>query len=167
MCTPPSFRVDLEREIDLIEEVARVYGYNAIDAKTVSSIETDNDFARTLPSDVLRQSLIGAGFQETITNSMVPEKAAALAGTTPVRMLNPQNQEMGTLRSSLIPGLLDVVARNQNFKNSDLRLFEIGHVFRKDASAEPRLVEDFYEEDRVALIMTGNAAPRHWSSPPG
>jgi phenylalanyl-tRNA synthetase beta chain len=70
---------------------------------------------------------------------------------------------MDTLRTSLVPGLLEAVARNLNLGNPTLRLFEIGHVFRIDSSAGPRLVEDFVEEERVSVVMTGLAGPLSWS----
>jgi phenylalanyl-tRNA synthetase beta chain len=72
---------------------------------------------------------------------------------------------MAYLRTSLIPELLDAVRRNQNHGNYDLRFFEIGHVFKVDPGAEDRLVEDYYEEERVALLVTGEALPRQWSIP--
>ena len=159
----PTFRVDLEREIDLIEEVARVYGYNNIEDKTRTSVDFVHPFPRVAQADPVRTRLIAEGLNEVITNSMHDEKRARLSGAEPVPILNPQNQEMGFLRTSLIPGMLDVVVRNINVNVPDLRLFEIGHVFCKDASATPKLVEDFLEEERVGLLVTGAGIPGHWS----
>jgi phenylalanyl-tRNA synthetase beta chain len=83
-----------------------------------------------------------------------------------VRILNPQNQDMLMLRTSLLPGMLDVVARNLNSGTEDLRLFEVGHVFSIDQTDRPKLVEQFLEEECLGLLLTGKAAPGHWSEKP-
>ncbi len=159
----PTFRVDLEREIDIIEEVARIYGYDNIDDKTRTSVEFVQLFPRVALADPIRTRLIAAGLNEVITNSMQDEMRARLSGAEPVSILNPQNQEMGFLRTSLMPGMLDVVVRNINVNLPDLRLFEIGHVFCRDASAAPKLVEDFLEEERLGFVLTGAGSTGHWS----
>ncbi len=165
-CTVPTFRVDVNREIDLIEEVARVYGYDRIEPKTSAFVDFDQPFPRTGPADAVRNVLAGSGFSEAITISMQDEGRARSEGKHPVRILNPLGQEMAFLRTSLVPGLLDVIQRNQSYGNSDLRLFEIGHVFREDPEASRRLVGDYAEDEMIALILAGNASPRHWSHPP-
>jgi len=165
-CTVPSYRVDVQREIDLIEEVARVYGYDRIEPKTSAFVDFDQPFPRTRAADGVRNALVGAGFTEAITISMQDEGRARSDGKQPVRILNPLGQEMAFLRTSLVPGLLDVVQRNQSYGNFDLRFFEIGHVFREDPEAPGRLIGDYAEEERVAIILAGNVAPRHWSQPP-
>jgi phenylalanyl-tRNA synthetase beta chain len=160
----PSYRVDITREIDLIEEVGRVYGYDKIEVKTTSTVDFAHFFPKDSHADYIREKVIGLGFRETITNSMQELVKATLAGATPVRISNPQNIEMNTLRTSLVPGLLDVVVRNCNYGNKDLRLFEIGHVFSRDESERSKFVENFLEEQNLCLIMTGNVAPRHWDT---
>ncbi len=97
---------------------------------------------------------------------MHDERRASLSGKTPVRILNPQNQDMSMLRTSLLPGMLDVVARNLNSGTEDLRLFEVGHVFSIDRTERPKLVEEFLEEECLGLLLTGKAEPRHWSEKP-
>lgn len=162
----PTYRGDLEREIDLVEEIARVYGYNNIEDKTRSSVDFVQPFPKTGAADLVRGRLIGMGMHEVITNSMQDEQRARLSGQEPVKILNPQNQDMGYLRTSLVPGMLDVVVRNINFKTPDLRMYEIGHVFRKDSSDAPKLVEDFLEEECCAVLLTGVGNPPHWSEKP-
>ena len=159
----PTFRVDIGREIDLIEEVARVHGYDNIPAKTSATVNFDHPFPKASFRDGVREALIGRGFHEAITNSMTKESTAGIGGVVPVKMINPQNQDMAALRASLIPGLLEAIARNGNLGNPDLRLFEVGHVFRIDDSPAPKLVENFLEEERVGIAITGLAAPVHWS----
>jgi phenylalanyl-tRNA synthetase beta chain len=160
----PTYRVDIEREIDLIEEVARVHGYDRIDDKTIVSIDLDHPFERKhLLADV-RDYLIGCGFQECMTNSITNEKNALLGTQTPVRLLNPLSEEMGVMRGSIAPGLLEVVAHNINHGNTDLRLFEVGHVFREGERGS--FIPGIDEEPRVCMLLTGFLSPRHWSHVP-
>ena len=159
----PSFRVDVEREIDLIEEVARVHGYDRIESRSTATVSYRQPFPLSSLTDLLREVLVGRGYQEAITNPMQPESKASMGGAAPVRILNPQNQDMAALRTSIVPGLLESAARNQNAGNFDLRLFEVGHVFRVDDSPAPKLVENFLEQEKLCLVMTGSSAPLHWS----
>ena len=159
----PTFRVDIEREIDLIEEVARVHGYDNIPEHTSATVNFVNPFPKSNFRDKVRDALIGRGFHEAITNSMQKETAAVLAGAVPVKIVNPQNQDMAVLRASLVPGVLETVARNRNLGNADLRFFEIGHVFRIDDSATPKVVENYLEEERVCVMLTGRPEPVSWS----
>ncbi len=159
----PTYRVDIEREIDLIEEVARVYGYNNIDIKTVSSIDFNHPFGKKVLADHVRELLVGFGYQECLTISIYDEETAKLAGAKPVVLMNPLGKELSTMRTSLVPGLLETATRNQRYGNTDLRLFEIGHVFEE--SSAPQLVGNIAEEARVCLLLSGNNLPRHWKSP--
>jgi phenylalanyl-tRNA synthetase beta chain len=159
----PSFRVDVEREIDLIEEVARVHGYDRIESRSTPTVSYRQPFPTSSLTDVLRETMVGRGFQEAITNSMQRWSRASLGGGAPVRILNPQNQDMAALRTSIVPGLLEAAVRNQNAGSFDLRLFEIGHVFRVDDSPAPKLVENFLEQERLCLVITGGSGPVHWS----
>ncbi|MER3524417.1 MAG: phenylalanine--tRNA ligase subunit beta [Ignavibacteria bacterium] len=159
----PTFRVDIEREIDLIEEVARVYGYDKIETKTVAAIDLNHPFQKESAADRIREILVGFGLHEALSISLVDEETAMLGGKNPVRLANPLGKEMAAMRSSLLPGLLEAVARNQRFGNTDLRLFEIGHVFAQ--AATPQLVGTIQEEQHVCLVLTGKAEPRHWKYP--
>ena len=96
---------------------------------------------------------------------MQEERSAALSGNPAVRILNPQNQEMAMLRTSLLPGLLGALAINQSRGNSDLRLFEIGHVFRLASGPGADRIGRVQEESRVCFVMAGQAMPRHWGVP--
>lgn len=158
----PTFRVDLEREIDLIEEVARVYGYDRIEVRTASRMELARAQGKTSPRVNVGNALVGLGYREALCDSLVDARRAALGGRTTVTVLNPKNSEAACLRTSLIPGLLDAVARNQSFGNTDLRLFEIGRVFWKAHNATHVIVEDFAEEERLAMVITGAALPLQW-----
>jgi phenylalanyl-tRNA synthetase beta chain len=158
----PTYRVDIEREIDLIEEVARVHGYNSIESKTVVALDFDHPFGTEVLADRIRNLLVGFGFQECLTLSIQDEEMAKLTAEKPVVLRNPLGKEMSTMRSSLIPGLLRSAVLNQNQHNTDLRLFEIGHVFEhRDA---PQLVGTIGEEARVCIFMSGQSQPRHWNA---
>jgi phenylalanyl-tRNA synthetase beta chain len=130
--TLPSWRLDLEREIDLIEEVARVYGYNR--------------FANTLPAfaggvaalawaeseSAVRRVLLSAGFNEAIASTFCSAAEAALTAPLPPQVValgNPLSEEAGVLRPSLVPGMLSMIAGNLHRDVSDVRLFELGTVF--------------------------------------
>ena len=133
----PSFRVDIEREADLIEEVARLYGYNNISTTlpkvALSYPEQDKQRLRRLD---IADRLVSAGFTEAINYSFVSEKHAEMLSLAEddkrcqvVRLLNPISEEQGVLRTMLLPGLLENVRRNINFQKTDVKLFEIGKVF--------------------------------------
>ncbi len=128
----PSWRLDLEREIDLIEEVARVYGYNRF-ANTLPSI---GEGVRALPSAEkeasVRGTLLAAGFHEAISSTFCSAAEGALAAPQPALVVplgNPLSEEAGVLRPSLVPGMLTMIAGNLNRDVSDVRLFELGTVF--------------------------------------
>ena len=161
----PSYRIDIDREVDLIEEVARVYGYDKIEEKTTVALNLVHPFPVSNLTSRVREHIIGLGFQETVTVPMLDGKKGGLGEGNPVRLLNPQSADMVMLRTSLIPGLLDVVARNQSFGNVDLRLFEIGHVFRqKTENGVPPNLEEIIEEEHASLVMTGHFSLGGWNT---
>jgi len=130
--TLPSWRLDLEREIDLIEEVARVYGYNRF-ANTLPSF---GEGVQALPwaesESAVRRTLLAAGFHEAIASTFCSAAEAALTAPQPgqtVPLGNPLSEEAGVLRPSLVPGMLAMVAGNLHRDVSDVRLFELGTVF--------------------------------------
>lgn len=165
-CTVPTFRADIEREIDLIEEVARVYGYDSIVEKGIASVNLMQPFPTGHQSDPVRTSLVGAGFQEAISNSMYDLARANAVNREHVPIKNPQNKGMEFLRASLIPGLLDCVARNYNYGNRHVRLFEIGHVFEsRHPLTNGQSFESAMEDERVGVAITGQRSPRTWVEP--
>ena len=128
----PSWRLDLEREIDLIEEVARVYGYN----RFANTLPAFGEGIRMLPwaekEAAVRGVLRAAGFNEAISSTFCSAAEAALTAPQPglvVPLGNPLSEEAGVLRPSLVPGMLAMVAGNLNRDVSDVRLFELGAVF--------------------------------------
>jgi len=128
----PSWRLDLEREVDLIEEVARVYGYN----RFANTLPAFGEGLRALPwaesEAAVRLTLLAAGFHEAIGSTFCSAADAALTAPQPglvVPLGNPLSEEAGVLRPSLIPAMLAMVAGNLHRDVSDVRLFELGTVF--------------------------------------
>ena len=132
LVTLPSWRLDLEREIDLIEEVARVYGYN----RFANTLPAFGEGVRALPwaekESEVRRTLLAAGFHEAIGSTFCSAAEAALTAPQPglaVPLGNPLSEEAGVLRPSLVPAMLAMIAGNLHRDVSDVRLFELGTVF--------------------------------------
>jgi len=130
--TLPSWRLDLDREIDLIEEVARVYGYN----RFANTLPAFGEGVRALPwaesEAAVRRTLLDAGFHEAIASTFCSAAEAAITAPQPglvVPLGNPLSEEAGVLRPSLVPGMLAMIAGNLHRDVSDVRLFEMGTVF--------------------------------------
>jgi phenylalanyl-tRNA synthetase beta chain len=130
--TLPSWRLDLEREIDLIEEVARVYGYNGF----ANTLPAFGDGVRSVPwaasESAVRTTLLAAGFHEAIGSTFCSAAEAALTAPQPglvVPLGNPLSEEAGVLRPSLLPGMLAMVSGNLHRDVDDVHLFELGTVF--------------------------------------
>ena len=152
----PTRRVDVAREVDLLEEVARHYGFDRLPitfpALSVASRPIDPRIPRTRQ---LRARLTAAGFSEAVTFGFIAEAAAApfAAAGDIVPIANPLSENFAVLRPSALPGLVDAVAHNRRRERPDVRLFEIGARFSR-ADGERRA---------LACAWTGLAAPAHWS----
>jgi phenylalanyl-tRNA synthetase beta chain len=136
LVTLPSWRLDLEREIDLIEEVARMYGYN----RFANTLPPFGEGVRALPwaekESEVRRALLAAGFHEAIGSTFCSAAEAELTAPQPglvVPLGNPLSEEAGVLRPSLVPGMLAMIAGNLHRDVSDVRLFELGTVFSGNA----------------------------------
>jgi phenylalanyl-tRNA synthetase beta chain len=159
----PTSRPDLEREIDLIEEVARIYGYDHIKTKLETGLKFSLAASRGAFSEALRNILAGHGFREIVTNSMQPKSVASISGTPPIEVLNPISEDMSALRTSLVPGVLEVIRHNIDHGTESLRLFEIGNVFRKAQEGEKgKYFDSYVEEERLIISCTGRAHAPSW-----
>ena len=167
----PSFRIDIEREIDLIEEVARLVGYNKI---PTSQPSIRMDYPKRDELRVVRQEaaqiLTAQGFFEAINYSFVAENHSDFCRLPQddhrrrvVRLLNPLSEEQSVMRSMLLPAMLENIRHNINFQRPDIRLFEIGKVFQQ-------LSPDTLPEERLQLcaVISGHrypeAEPLHYST---
>ena len=167
--TPPSFRFDLQIEEDLIEEIARMVGYEQLPTTPPRAPITARLRAEASRSPyAVRRQLAGLGYQETINYSFVEERwERELAGNAdPIRLLNPIASQMSVMRSSLLGNLLQVVKFNTDRKATRVRVFEVGRVFRKDASVKSsdETVEGFDQPMRVAGMAYGPAQPLQWGA---
>ena len=165
--TPPSYRFDLTIEEDLIEEVARMVGYEQLPttpplAPITPKLQAENQRS---PFAVRRQ-LAGLGYQETINFSFVEERwEHELAGNLqPIKLLNPIASQMGVMRSSLLGSLLQVLKFNLDRRAERVRVFELGRVFLRDASVTntDTTVEGFDQPMRVAGLACGPADVLQW-----
>ncbi|MEK6553011.1 MAG: phenylalanine--tRNA ligase subunit beta, partial [Bacteroidota bacterium] len=159
--TVPSYRQDIESEIDLIEEVARIYGYNKIPEVSKISVTLEEKVDHSAFNDRLRELLNSLGFYEIITNSLLSEDIARRFGNA-INLLNPQSSEMSHLRTSLVPGLLTTISNNIKVNEKDLQLFEIGKVFEKVSVSNINDFKDFNESEHLLLVLTGNRIRNEW-----
>ena len=154
----PTFRVDLKREADLIEEVCRLYGVDKIPSSVPRGGLGSHPFDAVY--DVLmdaRRILSGLGLNEAQGQTLVDGRVAELvAPQDRVMLANPLSSEMDALRPSLLPGLLDTLRHNLSRKNGDVQLFEIGRTFRM-VNGEPK------EGWKVAVALTGARRPVFWT----
>jgi phenylalanyl-tRNA synthetase beta chain len=152
----PSYRVDVTRPADVVEEILRVYGYNRIDFsnRLITSMPTSEK-----PADeeerVLSQQLANLGFFEIYNNSLT--KLQENENDKAVSIVNPLSQELSAMRTSLFGGLLDAIQYNLNRKNNNCRFFEIGNVYQKDGS-------DYIERKQLVIGLTGMQQANHWRS---
>ena len=164
---PPSYRFDLQIEEDLIEEVARMVGYDNLPhtpplAPITAKIRPESERSPF----AVRHALAALGYQETINFSFVEERwEHELAGNpNPIKLLNPIASQMNVMRSSLVGSLLQVLKFNQARKAPRVRVFELGRVFLRDASVKgsDTAVEGFYQPMRVAGLASGSAEALQW-----
>jgi phenylalanyl-tRNA synthetase beta chain len=157
----PTFRPDLTREADLIEEVARLITFDKIPVKETTSIEYDTPVnLDDMHNDYLKSQLRELGFSEVITNSMVAGREVSdINDHKKIEILNPISDDMNVMRSSLLPGLLKVASYNINRSMSDLRMYELGRVFISDETTEVGL-----QPYRISGLMCGKQLRAMWDA---
>lgn len=156
----PSYRFDIAREEDLIEEIARLYGYDKIPAITPHANLAMLECAENIQnSAILRDALQSQGYQEVITYSFVEEawEKDLLGNPLPIRLKNPLASNLSVMRSGLWGGLLDVLSYNLNRKQDRALLFEMGSSYHAAASG-------YEEQQKVAGLFYGDFQPEQWSS---
>ncbi len=164
MCSPPSWRWDLDREVDMAEEVARMMGIQNISV-TMPKLNTAPDHTRQR-HDMVRKSaelMDTSGFTEIITMSFISSEAFRefdLSSSEGFALMNPLSEDAVVMRSSLVPGLLTVMKRNANFRNDNLKLYEIGRTFTPINGA------DLPQEDlKLSFLAVGSRNPFLWNLP--
>jgi len=156
----PSYRPDIEREIDLIEEVARIYGFDNVPLSEKINVTLDEKIDQTAFNDNLRKRLVAYGLNEIISNSLLSEDVALKFGNA-ISVLSPQSAEMSHTRPSLLPGMMITISRNLKVKESNLSLFEIGHTFIKK-NEEINSFDDLVEDEHLLIALTGFASETNW-----
>lgn len=159
----PTFRPDIEREIDLIEEIARIHGYDNIPTVSKINITLEKKTDETEADEIVRQASNALGFFEMINNPLQAEKDAALTGS-PIKISNPLSADMECLRTSLLSGGLITVSKNIRQGVKDLKLFEIGDTFNKVNDKEIKSFDDFKETQKLLFVISGNDAAKTWNT---
>jgi phenylalanyl-tRNA synthetase beta chain len=147
----PSWRLDVEREIDLIEEIARLHGYdkfaNTLPAYAGSVVELPH----AEKDQKLRSSLLALGYNEAVSLSFIShEEAKQFSPMPPIELANPLSEESSVMRTTMVPGMLNMLAYNLNRGSDDVRLFETGNVFEASGAKSAEL-------KRIAVGATGSA----------
>ncbi len=160
--TIPSYRVDVQREVDVIEEILRVYGYNNVkySHKLNTSISFDN-FDAIKVEDVISSQLISQGFNEIMSNSLTKEAYISLSENLKsdhnVAMLNPLSNDLSVMRQSLLFSGLESLIYNINRKKNSLKFFELGKTYHKFESG-------YSEQKHLTLFVSGNRVKDSWST---
>ncbi len=167
----PPYRVDVQREADVIEDILRIYGYNnvrmgmRVNSTLSTSAKPDARRVQNTVSDYLSAN----GFNEMMSNSLTALSYYAEGTTFPdsrtVKILNPLTQDLGCLRQTLLFGGLEAIAYNINRKNSSLRLYEFGNCYALDAEQPGQALPGYTEQKHLALFATGDKAQRNWKTP--
>lgn len=164
--TIPSYRVDVQREADVIEEILRVYGYNNIKfgEKLNASVANSSKFEDYRLQNLIANQLVGQGFYETMANSLTTPAYTKLSEQIKeshnVKMLNPLSQDLSVLRQSMLYSGLESVSYNINRKRSDLKLFEFGKTYHDFNGSR-------VENKHLSIFISGNRSTERWNAAPG
>lgn len=161
----PAYRADVTREIDVIEEILRIYGYNKIEAPqkiSFTPVKLNLDDQEALENYWARL-LQGQGFNEVMNNSLTHLKDEENA----VKLLNPLSSDLAFMRKSLLEGLLENADYNIKRKNADLKFFELGKIYHKNNAVEKGadVRKRYQERKQLALLVTGRDVPENWLQP--
>ena len=171
----PTYRVDVTRPCDVVEDMLRIYGYNNIEisdtvhsALSYKSREDEESRLR----DLISEQLCGEGFNEILNNSLTREAYYAELEQMPasrcVKLLNPLSNDLNVLRQTLLFGGLESLAHNINRRESDLLMYEFGNVYSYNAEAAGNaesVLAPYHQGSRLALWMTGSLRPASWARP--
>ncbi len=169
----PPYRVDVQRDADLIEDILRIYGYNNIEIpsrmrSTISHVQRpDKNKLMNLAADYLTAN----GYTEIMSNSLTKgayyENLTSYKAENCVRLMNPLSADLNVMRQTLLFNTLEVVALNANRKNGNLKIYEFGncYFFDENKHHEEDHLKAYSQEYRLAIAVTGNAAPASWNAP--
>jgi len=158
----PPYRVDVQREVDVIEEILRVYGYNNIKIpnKINASVSNSSRTEEFKVQNVIANQLCSLGFNEMMANSLTTSNYVAyseqILSNETVTMLNPLSNDLSVMRQSMLFSALEAVSYNINRRNSDLKLFEFGKTYHS-------IEENYTEKKHLTITMSGNASSESWN----
>lgn len=158
----PSYRVDVQREVDVIEEILRVYGYNSIKipSKINASVANSSRTEEFKVQNIISNQLCALGFNEMMANSLTTSSYIGISEQVKeeetVAMLNPLSNDLSVMRQSMLFSSLEAVSYNINRRNTDLKLYEFGKTYHKIEGA-------FVEKKHLTLTITGNAQAENWN----
>ena len=166
----PPYRTDVRREVDLIEDILRIYGYNNIEIPVSlrSSIEPDNKSGKEPVTNIVANLLTDNGFSEIMSNSLTKasyyDNLTSYPAKNCVRILNPLSADLNVMRQTLMFNALEAVSLNTNHRNPNLKLYEFGNVYRfdEDDSTDSAL-KRYSENYRLAVVMTGLDTLPSWN----
>lgn len=158
----PSYRNDVNREADVIEEILRIYGYNNIESskKINQSLNSEGQDYKNKITGLISNHLVSLGFYEIMTNSLVSPKSNEInkeSKNPNVEILNFSSTDQSQLRNSMIPSGLSVIKHNINRKRSNLKLFEFGKIYNRND-------DRFDEHEKLAIFVCGNKNNSNWNS---
>lgn len=169
----PTYRVDVLRDVDVIEEILRIYGYNNIDfsdsLKANLSYQTPTDTKHKLQTLVSEQ-LSASGFNEVMNNSLTKKSYYETSEIYPlaqcVKLLNPLSNDLGVMRQTLLFGGLENIEYNRNRKHHDLRFYEFGncYFFDSEKKSEEEILSGYSEETRLGMWICGNSNSKNWAA---
>ena len=160
----PPFRTDVQREVDVIEEILRIYGFNSVEitSKLKTSITFSNGVHSEYLSNTIADLLANNGFYEAMNNSLSKSEYTALIpdldANQNVEILNPLSKDLNVMRQSLLFGGLENVAYNQNRKNANVKFFEFGKSYHKTEKGN-------VENQHLQLLVSGRICKENWDKP--
>jgi phenylalanyl-tRNA synthetase beta chain len=167
----PPYRVDVKREVDVIEEILRIYGYNNVEPNRLIKATIQH---APHPDKIKLQNLISEiftarGFNEIMSNSLTKstyyDHLVSFKPENTVQIFNPLSSDLNGMRQTLLFGGLEAINRNTNFRNSNLRLYEFGNVYHYDGTKSyNHPVKNYSEEEHIGIWITGNKETENWIS---
>jgi len=167
----PPYRVDVKREVDIIEEILRIYGYNNVapNQSVKSTIQHAPHPDKMKLQNLISEIFTARGFNEIMSNSLTKstyyDQLESFKPENTVQLFNPLNSDLNGMRQTLLFGGLEAINRNTNFRNSNLRLYEFGNVYHFDGNKTyDHPVRNYSESEHIGIWITGNKETENWKA---
>lgn len=164
-----TYRVDVRREADVIEDILRIYGYNnvGLSDQVTSTLSYAPKPDPEKLENLISEQLTAQGFNEIMANSLTPssyyDQLDTYPAATGVKLLNPLSNDLNLLRRTLLFGGLEALSANMKFKNFDLKFYEFGNTYELKPDSNRLLAESYHETRFLSIFLTGKKYPEHWS----